>query len=128
MSDDSTAMLDGADIRDTATARKYFDAGYAAEQSGDRLAAIEQYEAAYTADPDDAENCFRLAYNLDLVGEEDEALHLYEECAKQEKAPLNALINLAVAYEDRGKYAQAERCVRQVLATDPNHGRARLYI
>ncbi|MEM9882227.1 MAG: DNA-directed RNA polymerase subunit alpha C-terminal domain-containing protein [Planctomycetota bacterium] len=128
MSDDSTATLDGADIRDTATARKYFDAGYAAEQSGDRLTAIEQYEAAYTADPDDAENCFRLAYNLDLVGEEDEALHLYEECAKQEKAPLNALINLAVAYEDRGKYAQAERCVRQVLATDPNHGRARLYI
>lgn len=128
MSDESTATLDGADIRDTATARKYFDAGFAAEQEGDRLGAIEQYEAAYTADPDDTENCFRLAYNLDLLGEEDEALHLYEECAKQEKPQLNALINLAVAYEDRGKYAQAERCIRQVLATDPNHPRARLYI
>lgn len=128
MSDESTATLDGADIRDTATARKYFDAGFDAEQQGNRLGAIEQYEAAYTADPDDTENCFRLAYNLDLLGEEDEALHLYEECAKQEKPTLNALINLAVAYEDRGKYAQAERCIRQVLATDPNHPRARLYI
>lgn len=128
MSDESTAMMDGADIRDTVTARKYFDAGFTAEKEGNRLGAIEQYEAAYTADPDDSENCFRLAYNLDLMGEEDEALHLYEECAKQEKPTLNALINLAVAYEDRGKYAQAERCIRQVLATKPNHPRARLYI
>ncbi len=128
MSDESAATLDTAEYRDTATARKYFDAGYAAEQAGDRIHAIEQYEAAYTADPEDTENCFRLAYNLDLLGEEDEALHLYEECVKQEKPQLNALINLAVAYEDRGKYAQAERCIRQVLATDPNHPRARLYI
>lgn len=128
MSDESAATLDTAEFRDTETARKYFDAGYAAETSGDRIGAIEQYEAAYTADPEDTENCFRLAYNLDLLGEEDEALHLYEECAKQEKPQLNALINLAVAYEDRGKYAQAERCIRQVLATDPNHPRARLYI
>ena len=127
MSDDSNAT-DLGEFRDTETARKYFDAGYEAETAGDRLKAIESYEAAYTADPEDAENCFRLAYNLDLVGEEEEALHLYEECAKQEKPPLNALINLAVAYEDRGKYAQAERCIRQVLATDPNHARARLYI
>lgn len=128
MSDESAATLDTDEFRDTETARKYFDAGYAAEMSGDRIGAIEQYEAAYTADPEDTENCFRLAYNLDLLGEEDEALHLYEECAKQEKPQLNALINLAVAYEDRGKYAQAERCIRQVLATDPNHPRACLYI
>ncbi|MEM1108811.1 MAG: DNA-directed RNA polymerase subunit alpha C-terminal domain-containing protein [Planctomycetota bacterium] len=128
MSDESAATLDAAEFRDTETARKYFEAGFQAEQAGDRIAAIESYEAAYTADPEDTENCFRLAYNLDLVGEEDEALHLYEECAKQEKPQLNALVNLAVAYEDRGKYAQAERCMRQVLATDPNHDRARLYI
>ena len=127
MSDD-TATYDGADLRDTETARKYFDAGFEAERSGDRLAAVEKYEAAYAADPDDTEVCFRLAYNLDLMGEEEEALHLYEEVGKQEKAPLHALVNLAVAYEDRGKYAQAERCIRQVLATDPNHPRARLYI
>ncbi|MEO1236815.1 MAG: DNA-directed RNA polymerase subunit alpha C-terminal domain-containing protein [Planctomycetota bacterium] len=128
MSDDTAGSFDGAEFRDSETARKYFDVGFKAEQDGDRLTAIESYEAAYTADPEDTENCFRLAYNLDLLGEEDEALHLYEECAKQEKPPLNALVNLAVAYEDRGKYAQAERCIRQVLATDANHPRARLYI
>jgi len=116
------------EVRDTDTARKFFDEGFAAEQQGDRLKAIEKYEAAYTADPEDGELCFRLAYNLDLMGEEDEAIHLYEECVRQEKPKLNALINLAILYEDRGKYAQAERCIRQVLATNPTHPRARLFI
>src|SRR5690606_30325052 len=41
---------------------------------------------------------------------------------------LNSLMNLAVMYEDRGQFAQSERCLRQVLATDPNHPRARLYM
>ena len=72
-------VLPPSEYRDTDTARKYFDTGWTAEQAGDRVAAVEAYEAAYTADPDDAENCFRLAYNLDLMGEEDQALHLYEE-------------------------------------------------
>ena len=128
MSDPNSAVLDRDEVKDTATAEKYFQAGREAEDAGDRKAAVEAYEAAYTADPDDTRVCFRLAYNLDLMGEEDEALHLYEECVRHEQPPLNALINLAVLYEDRGKYAQAERCIRQVLATDPNHPRARLYI
>ncbi len=125
---ESTATMDKPDVTDAAIAQKYYEAGFKAEQEGNRLGAIEAYEAAYTADPDDPRVCFRLAYNLDLVGEEEEALHLYEECAKQPQPCLNALINLAVIYEDRGKYAHAERCIRQVLATNPNHNRARLFI
>ncbi|HEX7008924.1 MAG TPA: DNA-directed RNA polymerase subunit alpha C-terminal domain-containing protein [Phycisphaeraceae bacterium] len=129
MSDaETTATMEKEDVRDTQTARKHFEAGLQAEKQVDRLGAIEHYEAAYAADPDDPEICFRLAYNLDLVGEEDEALHLYEECVRQERPPLNALLNLAVLYEDRGEYAKAERCLRQVLGTEPNHPRARLYI
>src|SRR5690554_4581317 len=115
---DTTAMTDN-EVRDTDTASKYFDAGREAEERGDRYGAIEQYEIAYAANPDDAQICFRLAYNLDLLGEEDEAVHLYEECVRQDQPPLNALMNLAVMYEDRGDYAKAERCLRQVLATDP---------
>ena len=117
-----------AEVRDTTTSQKYFDKAFEAEQAGDIMAAIQAYEAAYTADPEDPRVCFRLAYNLDLVGEEDEALHLYEEAARAERPSLNALINLAVMYEDRGQYSQAERCLKQVLATEPNHERARLFI
>ena len=116
------------DVRDTQTSSKYYQQGLEAEQAGDRTEAIKAYEVAYTADPDSTEVCFRLAYNLDLLGEEDEAIHLYEECCRVERPNLNALINLAVMYEDQGKYSQAERCIRQVLTTDPNHPRARLYI
>lgn len=116
------------DVRDTQTAQKYRDIGMEQELAGNRIEAIKAYEVAYTADPDDAQTSFRLAYNLDLLGEEDEALHLYEECCRVERPPLNALINLAIMYEDQGKYSHAERCIRQVLATDPNHARARLYI
>jgi DNA-directed RNA polymerase subunit alpha len=123
-----TAIMEAEEVRDTTTSQKFFHKGFEAEQNGETLAAIEAYEAAYTADPDDPRVCFRLAYNLDLVGEEDEALHLYEEAGRATRPSLNALINLAVMYEDRGMYAQAERCLRQVLSTDPNHPRARLFI
>ncbi len=122
-----TAMLD-REVRDTETSTKYLNAGRQSENAGDRWKAIDSYEAAFAADPDNLDVCFRLAYNLDLVGEEDEAIHLYEQVIQQEHPPLNTLINLAVLYEDRGMYPQAERCIRQVLATDPNHPRARLYI
>ncbi len=121
-------LLQDQNIRDTQTANKYLATGNGAEERGDRLKAIEAYEAAYTADPENPQVCFRLAYCLDLVGEEDEAIHLYEQCVQQTRPPLNALMNLAVLYEDRGRYAQAEKCVRQVLLTDPNHARARLFL
>ena len=124
----SSVLMDSQNLRDTETANKYVDAARKAEQEGDRVGAIEAYEAAYAADPDNPETCFRLAYSLDMVGEEDEALHLYEQCVQVPQPSLNALINLAVMYEDRGQYVAAERCVRQVLATEPNHARARLFI
>lgn len=129
MSDtESTNAMVEEETHDTETAARFLDAGRTAEEEGDRLAAIEAYEAAYAANPDDPGVCFRLAYNLDLVGEEDDAANLYESAVAVEKPHLNALINLAVVYEDRGHYAQAERCLRQVLSTRPDHPRARLFL
>jgi len=125
---DQGAMLEHQDIRDEATAMKYLEAATTAEDRGDRLAVIDALEAAFAADPDNPDICFRLAYHLDLVGEEDEALHLYEQCTQRGSPHINALLNLAVMYEDRQQYAKAERCVKQVLTTNPNHPRACLYI
>lgn len=124
----SSVIVDNSNVRDSETARRYLDQAQKAEENGDRRAAIEALEAAYAADPDNPNTCFRLAYMLDLVGEEEEAMHLYEQAVQTPSPSLNSLLNLAVMYEDRGMYAQAERCVRQVLSTDPNHPRARLYI
>jgi len=128
MNDSSSGVLDNLNVRDTETSEKYLKQGIEAEQAGRRYQSIEAYEAAFAADPDSPEVCFRLAYALDLVGEEDEAIHLYEQALQSDQPKLNALINLAVLYEDLGEYSKAERCVRQVLATNPNHDRARLFI
>jgi DNA-directed RNA polymerase subunit alpha len=61
-----------------------------------------------------------------LLGEEEEAVVLYEKCVELQPAHVNALMNLAVMYEDQDDYGSAERCLKQILETHPNHLRARL--
>lgn len=102
--------------------------GREAESKLDRYKAIEHYRKAAQADPAHREAAFRLAYNLDITGQDEEARGLLEQVCDGPEAPLNALINLAVLYEDNGEYAKAERCLRMVLETDPNHPRARVYM
>lgn len=131
MMTDPLDMVIGASesaTRDPQAASKHKSAAREAEQAGDHDAALEHYRRAAGADPDDADAVFRLAYLLDLKGEEDESIALYERVTARSPAPLNALLNLAVLYEDRGEYGRAEKCLRQVLDTKPNHLRARLFM
>lgn len=114
--------------RDARAAGRHLDAAAKASQAGDREAAIAELRRAVAADPQNPNALFELAFLLDSVGEEDEALALYERACERTPAPVNALINLAIMYEDRGDYARAERSLRQVLETNPNHPRARLYM
>jgi DNA-directed RNA polymerase subunit alpha len=114
--------------RDAKAAAKHIEAAKAAEAKGDREAAVNELRRAVTADPTNGPVLFDLAYRLDAVGEEDEALAMYERSVDRAPAPINTLINLAVMYEDRGDLGRAERCLRQVLETHPNHPRARLYM
>jgi DNA-directed RNA polymerase subunit alpha len=107
-------------------AEAHYRKGLELESKGERLAAIEEYRAAVAQDHHPG-SIFRLAYLLDLYGEDDEAIEFYDDLAHAEHPPINALVNLAVIYEDRGEYARAERLLRQVLETEPNHPRARLY-
>jgi DNA-directed RNA polymerase subunit alpha len=117
----------GAAAQDPAAARKHFDAAIAADGAGERSKAIDELRSAIRLDPQ-AEYVFRLAYVLDLAGEEDEAVALYEQIASAERPHINALLNLAVLYEDRGDIARAEKCLKQVLDTNPIHARARLFM
>ncbi len=114
--------------RDAAQAAKFAVEAEKMESSGDRIEAIAIYRKAVAADPTDQKIMFRLGYLVDLAGEEDEAIEIYERAIERPPAPINALMNLAVLYEDRGDFVRAERCLRQVLETDPNHLRARLFM
>jgi len=113
---------------DAEAGKKHLAAAEAASKDGNATLAIAEYRKAISADPYNAESLFALAYQLDLVGEESEAIALYERCCDTPPAPINALLNLAVLYEDRNDYSRAERCLRQVLETNPNHPRARLFL
>jgi DNA-directed RNA polymerase subunit alpha len=112
---------------DTAAASQHMRDGDACRERSDRVGAMAAYRKAVNAAPNDARALFKLAYELDLLGEENEAIALYERASEQRPAPVNVLINLAVLYEDQGDYRSAEKCLRQVLDTNPNHPRARLF-
>jgi len=114
--------------RDAALAAKHAEAAEKAEQKADRTTAIQEYRRSVTADPTEAKNLFRLAFLLDISGEEDEAITMYQRAIERPPAPINALMNLAVLFEDRGEWAAAERCLRQILETNPTHARALLYM
>lgn len=131
MSQDPMDIVIGVDEGhrgDPEAARKHIGAGDAHRDQGDRIAAVEAYRTALGADPVNTVAMFRLAYELDLLGEEDEAIALYERICERAPAPMNALMNLAVLYEDAGDYFRSEKCLRQVLDTEPNHTRARLFM
>ncbi|MCD6303626.1 MAG: tetratricopeptide repeat protein, partial [Planctomycetes bacterium] len=57
-----------------------------------------------------------------------EAIELYKQCASRPPVHANALLNLAVLYEDNGDYDAACHCLRRILAINPNHQRARLFL
>lgn len=114
--------------RDAAQAAKLVAEADKLEAGGDKSGALAALRRAAAADPTDGRTMFRVAYALDLAGEEDEAVVMYERVIENPPAPINALVNLAVLYEDRGDWARAERCLRQVLETNPNHPRAQLYM
>lgn len=108
-------------------AEAHFKAGQDLESKGDRDAAIVEYRKAVQLG-DHHDHAFHLAVALDLAGEEDEAVAVYEQLVQREQPHVASLLNLAVLYEDRGDMVRAEKCLRQILETDPNHPRARMYM
>jgi DNA-directed RNA polymerase subunit alpha len=113
--------------RNAKLATEHLKKAQVAIDAADRLVAVSELRRAVAADPQSA-TFFQLAYQLDLMGEEEEAIAMYERSCEIPPAPINALMNLAVLYEDRADFARAERCLRQVLETAPNHPRARLFM
>jgi DNA-directed RNA polymerase subunit alpha len=105
----------------------HFNAAVEFEKNGRRYEAVEELRQA-TSCGSNPEHMFRLAYLLDIVGEEQEAINIYEDLTTRDQPHINALLNLSVIYEDRGNLNAAEKCLRQILDTEPTHKRARLYI
>src|SRR5687767_3089854 len=101
-------MIGAGDSKaDPQAAELQYRMGMQAEAANDHLLAIEAYRKASRLDGNNAQYAFKLAFMLDLVGEEDEAISIYEQLCNRDQPHINSLLNLAVVYEDRGEIAKS---------------------
>ena len=126
--EEANRALAGATETDENGSDLMFLQGYMKETSFDREGAIEIYEKILERDPDHPSAGFRAALLADRWGDDEASVALYERCRSRDRAHVNALINLAVLYEDAGKFSEAEICLEDVLAAYPNHRRARAFL
>jgi DNA-directed RNA polymerase subunit alpha len=89
--------------------------------------AAEQYGKALLLQPKHSATVFRLAYLSDVLGNEEDAIDLYQQITSESPVYVSSLMNLAILYEDGGEYELASRCVHTVLNSYPNNTRALLF-
>ena len=126
--DEAEAVLKQTGREGVTRAEYSFQMGCLRDDRGDLFGAIEHFERAVDMDPHHTEALYRLANENNLLGNDEEAIKLYEQSLSRPPFFLGALINLGLLYEDNENYTAAAYCFRQVLHVDPNHERALLYL
>lgn len=105
-----------------------FAEGRLAEFDGDYRGAKAAYLRALDRDPGHRATLLRLAYQLDLGGDDEEALDYYKRLHGLRPLDLHATINYGVLLEDHERYEEAIRCYESVLAAHPTNARAASYL
>jgi len=113
--------------KDNAEAKSLYEQAIKALQGGDIEKAIDRLEEGHELDPENEDILFRLAHLLDLRGDDERAIELYETLADRRPVREGVLLNLSVLYEDMGRYDEADDSLQRLLSVAPNHPRARLY-
>ena len=108
------------------TDRQYLE-GRLREQQQDAEGAIACYDNVLELDPNHKQALFRLAFNVDLRGEDEEARELYERSLMAPPVNAACVINLGILYEDIGNYRRAMQCFDLALQADPENTRARMF-
>jgi DNA-directed RNA polymerase subunit alpha len=89
--------------------------------------ALNAYQGALEMAPDNAASAFRMAYVLDLYGEDERAMSLYQRCGSDSGSYVGAQMNLGLLHDDRDEYHKAMACFKEVLRLEPNNAQARLH-
>jgi DNA-directed RNA polymerase subunit alpha len=108
-------------------ADRLYAEGRVRELQHDAEGAIACYDQVLGLEPSHKQALFRLAINVDLRGEDEEARELYERSLMAPPVNAACVINLGVLYEDIGNYRRAMQCFDLALQADPENTRARLY-
>jgi DNA-directed RNA polymerase subunit alpha len=126
--DQAEALIKQTGVEGTRRADYCYQMGCILSDRADTYGAIEYFERAVDMDSHHALALFRLAGENARYGNDNEAIRLYEQALSRPPYYLGALMNLGLLYEDRGNYAAAAFCFRRVLAYDPTHERAKMYM
>lgn len=105
---------------------RYFE-GRIKEMGFDAEGAIACYDEALALNGHHQEALLRLALNVDLRGEDEEARELYERALMIPPVNTACVMNLGILYEDMGNYRRAMQCFDLALQANPDNKRARLY-
>jgi len=101
--------------------------GRVAEMQRETEAAIACYDDVLSQSESHKQALFRLALNVDLRGEDEEARELYERSLMSPPVNIACVLNLGILYEDMGNYRRAMQCFDLALQAHPENARARLY-
>ncbi|MGD0088379.1 MAG: DNA-directed RNA polymerase subunit alpha C-terminal domain-containing protein [Planctomycetota bacterium] len=126
--DEGLKVLAKTENANAADSGWWLQKGWCAEAFGQQETACDAYEKALELDPQNPQAAFRLAYLLDLRGEDARAVELYRKVAGQGTAFVNAMLNLGLLYEDRDEVDNAIACFKDAMKVDPGNRRAALYL
>jgi len=90
--------------------------------------AINNYNNCLEGNPHHRYALFHLGQIYNRFGNDEEAIRYYEKCREELPVILSCLVNLGILYEDSMKLQEAVYCFEEVLETDSNNERAKLYL
>ena len=125
--DEAQEVLKACSNFEKVSADYHFQLGRLNDAQGEYETAMDNYKIAIELDASHQEALFHLAYACDLRGQDDAAIDYYRQTKANSPVYANAMLNLAVLYEDIGEYDRAEICVDMVLDCHPNHAKALLF-
>jgi DNA-directed RNA polymerase subunit alpha len=109
------------------SAEYHYQIGRLLDSQGKYEEALDNYSTAVELDSEHQGALFHLGFSNDLRGDEQVAMDYYKQITKSTPIKINAMLNLAVLYEDAGKFDGAIMLVDAVLAAFPNHKKANLF-
>jgi DNA-directed RNA polymerase subunit alpha len=125
--DEAAKELEGCKNFENVSAEYHYQLARLREAEGLYDEAVSNYKKALELSPSHQRALFHLAFRCDLAGDEEAAIDYYKQIASGSPVYVNALLNLAVLYEDKEQLDKATQCVDTVLETHPNHQRAILF-
>jgi DNA-directed RNA polymerase subunit alpha len=125
--DEAAKMLSGSANFEKVSAEYHFELGRICDGQGEYADAMKNYKMAIELDAGHQKGLFHLANSCDLRGDDEAAIDYYKQIKSNNPVYVNALLNLAVLYEDKGLFNKASKCVDMVLFSHPNHKKALLF-